>query len=1117
MSGQAPAAGPKLALLRLGLQQEQGSVCVGVEHPGLLARRCRQTHRFRIGKAGSKPDSVQFRIVLAQAAGTAILAECKEGFRKGIPDGGGGFMERPFAHSGLIAVAVCLLVLEGCGGGTPAPEMETSCSSGEECDDENPCTENDKCDGDGECVGDPISCDDKRDCTADSCDAAGKCVHELMAGYCLINGICYEDGQPKPGNQCIECMIAGSKSEWTNDDTNECGTVDKCHTGAYCSDGECVPGTELLDCDDGNGCTDDSCDPDEGCVNTPNSEQCDGGLCVDGDCICQPDCEDKECGEDGCSGDCGGCGDLEACSDAGLCECVFVECDGACCENGLLCFKGQCCLPKCTGKECGDNGCGGNCGGCTPGYGCTAGTCLCTNPSAPASIWDRTYGGIGDDQANDFLVHPDGGYALAAVSKKESGWQTWLIRTNEEGDVLWEQTIGQDNWAWQIALASDGGFALAGTAKFNSLAESDGWLVRTDSSGGLQWEKTYGGANADGFASMRPLPDGEFLLAGLTASQGAGEWDVWLTKVDNQGTAVWETVVGGPEKENATDLALLAEGGYALAGWTASSGAGMGDFWLARMDVDGSKLWEKTYGGSDNETAYAIAVLPDGGYALAGTRQSATDSNDVDAWIVRTDVQGNVLWEKVLGGEGPDAVRAVVAMPDSGIAVAGSTIPPDSANIDMWLVRTDSAGTIVWEATYGGPNKDAALALSRLPDNSFVLVGWTDSIDDGGKDVWLVKTGTECCLPQCNGNVCGEDGCGGSCGECAGNLVCYDGLCTECIPFCTDKECGDDGCEGDCGSCGEGLTCQWGKCLDKTASTYMLIPAGEFTMGSPDGSGATPAEKCRSAQEIQHTVQLSHPFWMKATEVTIGEWTAVTGSASPSWFQACGPNCPANAMSWYQAVDYCNTLSSLEGLPQCYIVSDEGDVDWPVGYACPGYRLPTEAEWEYAARAGTTTALYNGPLEHCLCEYDATLAAIAWYVGNFQEVTYEGCVDTSENNCPGPTCVGPQPVAEKTPNAWGLFDMSGGVWEWCWDWFGPYGGDVIDPAGPSSGETMVLRGGSWGDHAKYARSACRLGNYAPSAQSYPFGFRPVRTACELQCDAVECGAGFCGGDCGACP
>ena len=338
----------------------------------------------------------------------------------------------------------------------------------------------------------------------------------------------------------------------------------------------------------------------------------------------------------------------------------------------------------------------------------------------------------------------------------------------------------------------------------------------------------------------------------------------------------------------------------------------------------------------------------------------------------------------------------------------------------------------------------------------------------------------------------------------------------DCFPHCDGKECGDDGCGGSCGTCDDGFACQWDKCLSVTSLTYELIPAGEFIMGSPDGSSGPPAEKCRSSQEVQHKVKLGHPFWMKATELTLGERAAVTGPMPPSKFQACGPDCPAHEMSWFQAVEYCNAISELEGLTPCYTISDDGEVQWPLGYSCPGYRLPTEAEWEYAARAGTTTALYNGSLEQCVCQYDATLAEIAWFAGNIEAVAYEGCSDATNNSCPGPDCVGPHPVAEKSPNSWGLFDMYGNIWEWCWDWWGPYDGDAEDPTGPPTGENKVLRGGSYGDHAKYARSAGRLGIYPPSNDSYLFGFRPVRTACELECDGIVCGTGLCGGSCGEC-
>ena len=345
-------------------------------------------------------------------------------------------------------------------------------------------------------------------------------------------------------------------------------------------------------------------------------------------------------------------------------------------------------------------------------------------------------------------------------------------------------------------------------------------------------------------------------------------------------------------------------------------------------------------------------------------------------------------------------------------------------------------------------------------------------------------------------------------------FVHHNGPAAECCqPQCDGKDCGPDGCGGSCGECGDEADCLWGKCVLDKAADYVLVPAGTFTMGTPDGSGQAPEENCRYNDETQHEVELTRPFHIKRTEVTIAEWQAVTGDLALPPFPECGDDCPATEKTWYEAVEYCNKLSELEGLVPCYEIDGE-NVTWAEGYACAGYRLPTEAEWEYTARAGTETALYSGDLAVCNCEDEANLKAIGWYCGN-NEVDYSNCIDNSDNG--GSTCAGPRPVATKTANDWGIHDMLGGAWERCWDRYGPYEGDVVDPAGPADGDTRVFRGGGWRDHARYARSGCRLGQYGPEHLAVGLSFRPVRTACGLECDGKECGAGFCGGDCGGCP
>lgn len=254
---------------------------------------------------------------------------------------------------------------------------------------------------------------------------------------------------------------------------------------------------------------------------------------------------------------------------------------------------------------------------------------------------------------------------------------------------------------------------------------------------------------------------------------------------------------------------------------------------------------------------------------------------------------------------------------------------------------------------------------------------------------------------------------------------------------------------------------------ERGPSGYVWIPAGRFRMGSPDGEAGRDGD-----EGPVHEVEITRGFWMKGTEVTQGEWEEVMGN-NPSKFQACGKGCPVEQVSWWDAVAYCNALSRREGLEECYEMRGckgrPGGGDYfceGVGFrglGCRGYRLPTEAEWEYAARAGSETALYTGGMTLRGKNHAPELDGIAWYGGN-SGVSYEGGWDCSgwpEKQYASTRC-GPHPVGQKRPNGWGLYDMLGNVWEWVWDWYGGYSsGRQVDPLGPETGRLRVGRGGSW--------------------------------------------------------
>jgi formylglycine-generating enzyme required for sulfatase activity len=256
-----------------------------------------------------------------------------------------------------------------------------------------------------------------------------------------------------------------------------------------------------------------------------------------------------------------------------------------------------------------------------------------------------------------------------------------------------------------------------------------------------------------------------------------------------------------------------------------------------------------------------------------------------------------------------------------------------------------------------------------------------------------------------------------------------------------------------------------GQVID-SVGRFVRIEPGTFTMGSPEG------ELGRQDDEIQHAVTLTRAFLLQATEVTQGEYSALM-RGNPSAFTDCGVDCPVEQVRWFDATAYANAVSATEGLAPCYDASGEV-VGGATVYDCEGYRLPTEAEWEYAARAGTTTATYRGNLsgDPFSCVRQANLDLIAWHCGNLGDMA--------------------QPVGGKQANAWGLYDMLGNVWEWTHDWYGEYGGPVTDPSGAASGSYRVVRGGSWGFLAVDARAAMR-GYVDPDGGIFYRGFRLART------------------------
>jgi formylglycine-generating enzyme required for sulfatase activity len=238
--------------------------------------------------------------------------------------------------------------------------------------------------------------------------------------------------------------------------------------------------------------------------------------------------------------------------------------------------------------------------------------------------------------------------------------------------------------------------------------------------------------------------------------------------------------------------------------------------------------------------------------------------------------------------------------------------------------------------------------------------------------------------------------------------------------------------------------------ISSTATTslpnfsFVLISPGNFIMGSPE------TELGRSDDELPHEVSITHAFFLQTTPVTQGQWKAVMGN-NFSRFSPNGDDHPVESVSWYECQKFIERLNSIKEHT---------------------YRLPTEAEWEYACRAGKFSSCSEGEIVELFCDHDPNLDAVGWYCGNSDRTTHS--------------------VAQKKSNPWGCYDMHGNVLEWCQDWYGTYPATTqTDPMGPITGPGRVIRGGSWFSNAKSCRSAARF-YWSPNAKSDFIGFRLAR-------------------------
>ncbi|MCX5859468.1 MAG: hypothetical protein NT056_06175 [Proteobacteria bacterium] len=368
-----------------------------------------------------------------------------------------------------------------------------------------------------------------------------------------------------------------------------------------------------------------------------------------------------------------------------------------------------------------------------------------TTPPETTTPWAKSYGGTSNDNASSFQQTSDGGYIIASNTNSfgAGGVDLWVLKSNSDGTVAWQKAYGgtSDDYANSIQQTSDGGYILAGFPKSFGAGNGDFWVLKLNSDESVAWQKSYGEVGAEEPRSIQQTSDGGYIVAGQTSSFGAGDFDLWVLKLNSDGTVAWQKTYGGTSHDYAFSIQQTSDGDYIVAGATVSFSAGLTDFWILKLNSDGTVAWQKTYGGTGDDWAYSIQLTLDGGYIVVGYT-SSFGAGGYDFWILKLNSDGTVAWQKTYGGTDDDFSVSTHQTSDGGYIVAGQTSSFGAGGNDLWVLKLNSYGTVAWQKTYGGTSDDFGL-IRQTSDGNYIVVGSSNSFGAGGYDLWVLKLSSD--------------------------------------------------------------------------------------------------------------------------------------------------------------------------------------------------------------------------------------------------------------------------------------------------------------------------------------------------------------------------------------
>ncbi len=357
-------------------------------------------------------------------------------------------------------------------------------------------------------------------------------------------------------------------------------------------------------------------------------------------------------------------------------------------------------------------------------------------------LWNKTFGGNSDDEGASVQPANDGGYILTGyTSSFGSGLKDLFItKTDSSGIETWSRYFGgsSDEEGYSVLQLRDGGYIAAGATSSFGAGSRDGWLIKVTAAGNEVWRKTLGGLSSDGLRSVQQTSDGGFIATGWTFSLGPqAVGNAWLVKTDSAGNQEWSKAYGGTDVDRGYWVQQTRDGGYIFTGYTASYGAGNDDVLLIKTDNQGNQLWMKTFGGSGRDYGNSIQLDADGGYIIAGYTLSYGAGGD-DIWLIKTDSSGNMIWNKTYGGTASDVGYSVDITGGGGYVITGHTLSRGAGVHDVWLIKTGDAvpveltslsgtyvnGNVLLRWTTATETNNYGFEIQRQDEHKFTTIGF---------------------------------------------------------------------------------------------------------------------------------------------------------------------------------------------------------------------------------------------------------------------------------------------------------------------------------------------------------------------------------------------------------